>query len=174
MGATMLEELLPRRSAWITGNHWLASFFNVWRHLLGLGCSLRAVVTLLAVLLRALVVASLVASASPLGRALDIVLFIGTIPARFGSYEGDELVYLCRMKSGLGLTQTSSSYVPPTCRSGILFRTSPPIKMALPRSLFEKSTSWPCSQTRCTDINALLTSTTWKCISQVTRYPNIS
>ena len=109
MGATMLEELLPRRSAWITGNHWLASFFNVWRHLLGLGCSLRTVVPLLAVLLRATVVASLVANASPLGRALDIVLLICSIPARFGSYEGDELVYLCRMKSGLGLTHTSST-----------------------------------------------------------------
>ena len=134
MGATMFEELPPRRSAWITGNHWLTSLFNVWRHLLGLGCSLRAVATPHAALLCAVLVVSLVANASPLGRALDIVLLIGSIPARSGSYEGDELVYLCRMKSGLGLTHTSSSYVPPTCRSGILFRTSPPIKMALPRT----------------------------------------
>ena len=142
MGATVFEKLLSRWPAGITGNHWLTSFLNLWRNLLGLRCSLRAVLTSLAALVRALLVDLLaVASASPLGRTLNTLLLIGTVSARLGSYEGDELVYLCRMKSGLGLTHTSSSYVPPTCRKGILFRTSPPIRMALPCSLFEKRTS---------------------------------
>ena len=142
MGATVFEELLPRRPAGITGNHWLTSFLILWRNMLGLRCSLRAVVTSLAVLVRALLVVLLaISSASPLGRALNTLLLIGTVSARLGSYEGDESVYLCRMKSGLGLTHTSSSYVPPTCLKGILFRTSPPIRMALPCSLFEKRTS---------------------------------
>ena len=149
MGATVFEELLPRRPAGITGNHWLTSFLILWRNMLGLRCSLRAVVTSLAVLVRALLVVLLaISSASPLGRALNTLLLIGTVSARLGSYEGDESVYLCRMKSGLGLTHTSSSYVPPTCLNGILFRTSPPTKIALPRLLLENNTSWPCSHTR--------------------------
>ena len=102
MGATMFGELPPRTSAWITGNHWLVSLLNVWRHLLALRCSRRAVTTRLAALLCAILVVSLVANESPLGRALDIVLLIGSVPARMGSYGGGELVYLGRMKSGLG------------------------------------------------------------------------
>ena len=149
MGATVFEELLPRWPAGITGNHWLTSFLNLWRNLLGLRCSLRAVLTSLAALVRALLVVLLaLASTSPLGRTLNTLLLIGTVSARLGSYEGDELAYLCRVKSGLGLTHTSSSYVPPTCLSGILFRTSPPTKIALPRVPLENNTSWPCSQTR--------------------------
>ena len=142
MGASVFEELLPRRPAGIAGDDWSTSLFNLRRHLFDLGLGLLAIVTLLVDLVCALLVALLVIpNASPLGRALNTLLLIGTVSARLGSYEGDELVYLCRMKSGLGLTHTSSSYVPPTCRKGILFRTSPPIRMALPCSLFEKRTS---------------------------------
>ena len=109
MGAMVFEELLPRRSAWVTGNHWFSSLPNVRRNLLGLGCTLRAVATLLAALLCAFLVVLLVSSASPLGRALDTMLLIGSFPARMWSYGGNELVYACRMKSGFGLAQTSSS-----------------------------------------------------------------
>ena len=149
MGASVLEELLPRRPAGIASDHWFTSLLNLRRYLLDLGLGLLAIVTLLVDLVCALLVALLVTSnASPLGRALNTLLLIGTVSARLGSYEGDELVYLCRVKSGLGLTHTSRSYVPPTCLSGILFRTSPPTKIALPRVPLENNTSWPCSQTR--------------------------
>ena len=81
-------ELFPRGPTWIAGNHWFPSFFNLWHNLIGLGCSLRAVVILLAALLCVLLVVLLASSALPLGRALCTLPLIGTVPARMGSYEG--------------------------------------------------------------------------------------
>ena len=88
------------------------------------------------------------------------------IPGFIGTYEGIQLIYLGRPKSGPGFNHTSSSYVPPECLNGMQFLGFPPMRMA-PPSLSNR-TEWPCSHARFTNRSGLLTSTTWSIISILT------
>ena len=102
MCTAMLLDLFPGWATWVARDGWPSGFLSLQVFLLIFFNFRPSLFTFLAF--------SCIRASSL--RLWVLITAIATL-ARFGSYEGNESVYLCRLKTGLGLTYTSNSHVPP-------------------------------------------------------------